>query len=205
MDPTFNFQEIYTEFRPRIQRYLTRLAGEDEAEDLTQEVFIKVDRALKTFRGESKIATWIYQIATYTALDKVRSPSFRERQRKSIQPESAEGKENALDLLEEDTASTDQRVILQEMNGCIREIVDTLPGDYRSVIVLSELEGLKNQEIAEVLGVSLENVKIRLHRARALLKKELSSACVFYRDDRNEFACDRKSPITQLLPMKKNE
>ncbi len=123
---------------------------------------------------------------------------------KSFSVEAIERNEEDKDLLtEEEMASADQRVILQEMNGCIREIIDTLPGDYRSVIVLSELEGLKNQEIAEVLGVTLQTVKIRLHRGRAMLKKELSTACVFYRDERNEFACDRKNNGIQLMPLKK--
>ncbi|HVO66555.1 MAG TPA: sigma factor-like helix-turn-helix DNA-binding protein, partial [Syntrophales bacterium] len=56
-----------------------------------------------------------------------------------------------------------------------------------------ELEGLKDAEMAEVLGLSLQAAKIRLHRARTRLKKELKTACIFYRDERNEFACDRKN------------
>jgi RNA polymerase sigma-70 factor (ECF subfamily) len=199
-----SFQEIFEDFRPKIQRYLARMVGEDEAEDLTQEVFIKIDRALKTFRGESLMSTWIYQIAYNAALDKLRSPYFREQHGKSFSVEAIEGNEADKDFLtEEELASTDQKVILQEMNGCIREIIDTLPGDYRSVIVLSELEGLKNQEIAEVLGISLPTVKMRLHRGRALLKRELSTSCVFYRDERNEFACDRKREDSQLIQLKK--
>ena len=89
------------------------------------------------------------------------------------------------------------------MNGCIREIIDTLPANYRSVIVLSEMEGLKDAEIAEVLGIHLQTAKMRLHRGRAMLKKELSTACVFYRDERNELACDRKcadGPLIQINP-----
>jgi RNA polymerase sigma-70 factor (ECF subfamily) len=200
----FKFQEIHDDFRPRILRYLARMVGEDEAEDLTQEVFVKIDRGLKTFRGESLMSTWIYQIATNTALDKLHSPYFREQHGKSLSIEAIDGNEDNKDLLMNDeTAFTDQKVILQEMNGCIREIIDTLPGDYRSVIVLSELEGFKNKEIAEILGVTLQTVKIRLHRGRSLLKKELSTACVFYRDDRNEFVCDRKNNDIQLIQLKK--
>jgi RNA polymerase sigma-70 factor, ECF subfamily len=203
-DDSYNLQDIYNDFRPRILRYLSRMVGEDEAEDLTQEVLVKIDRALKIFRGESQLSTWIYQIATNAALDKLRNPYFREQHGKLFSIEAVERNEEDKDLLmEEGMASADQRVILQEMNGCIREIIDTLPGDYRSVIVLSELEGLKNKEIAEVLGVTLQTVKIRLHRGRAMLKKELSTACVFYRDERNEFACDRKNNDIKLLPLKK--
>ena len=64
-----DFGKIYEDFRPRILRYLTRLVGEGEAEDLAQEVFVKIDRGLKTFRGESRISTWIYRIATHAAIE----------------------------------------------------------------------------------------------------------------------------------------
>jgi RNA polymerase sigma-70 factor (ECF subfamily) len=66
-------------------------------------------------------------------------------------------------------------------------------GDYRTVIILSEIRDLKNQEVADILGISLDAVKIRLHRARARLKKEFEAGCTFYRDEDNELACDRKS------------
>jgi RNA polymerase sigma-70 factor (ECF subfamily) len=79
------------------------------------------------------------------------------------------------------------------MNKCIRDFVENLPASYRSVIVLSELEGFKNDEIAEILGVPLHTIKIRLHRARAKLRKELETHCSFYRDDQNELACDLKA------------
>ena len=99
-------------------------------------------------------------------------------------------------------ASTEQQVIREEMNGCVREIIKTLPETYRSVIVLSELEGFKDAEIADILGSSLEATKIQLHRARTRLKKELKTACIFYRDERNEFACDRKPPFIHIAEMK---
>jgi RNA polymerase sigma-70 factor (ECF subfamily) len=86
----------------------------------------------------------------------------------------------------------DQQLIRREMNSCIREYIEQLPEDYRAVLVLSEVECLKNREIAEILGVSLDTVKIRLHRARARLKESLGSHCRFYLDERSELACDRK-------------
>ena len=67
-----NFEQVHADFRPQVQRYLARMVGEQEAEDLTQEVFVKINRALGTFRGESKLSTWVYRIATNTALDRLR-------------------------------------------------------------------------------------------------------------------------------------
>ena len=87
------FQKIYDSFRPKILRYLTRLVSEYEAEDLTQEVFVKINQALKTFRGESQLSTWIYRIATNVALDRLRSPSFQRMvQKRSSNNLIAEGK-----------------------------------------------------------------------------------------------------------------
>ena len=80
------------------------------------------------------------------------------------------------------------------MSECVREFVDRLPTDYRTVLILNELEGFTNKEIADILQISLDTAKIRLHRARAKLKKALEDGCDFYHDDRSELACDRKQP-----------
>ena len=198
-DHDFNFQNIYEDFRLKIIRYMTRMVGESEAEDLTQEVFVKIGQALETFRGESSLSTWIYQIATNAALDRLRRPFNHHAGEKLLPVEAIAESEKDKDIWTgEQAASTEQRVIRKEMNGCIREIIERLPENYRAVIVLSELGELKDSEIADILGLSLHTVKIRLHRARAKLKKELTTACLFYRDDHNELACDRKSQFVQI-------
>jgi RNA polymerase sigma-70 factor (ECF subfamily) len=86
----------------------------------------------------------------------------------------------------------DQTVIRKEMSECVKEFIDRLPSDYKTVMLLSELEGFKNREIADILQVSLNTVKIRLHRARVMLKKELNDGCTFYHSEQNTLACDRK-------------
>lgn len=193
-DGELEFQKIHDMFRPKILRYLTRLVGRHEAEDLTQEVFVKVAQALKTFRGESQLSTWIYRIATNAAVDRLRSPSFQLTTPKSFLSDSTGEDEEHKDILTgEKPPSVEQQQIRKEMNECIRDFVENLPENYRTVVVLSELEQLKNDEIAEVLGVTLDTVKIRLHRARARLKKELETHCSFYRDERNQLACDLKT------------
>jgi len=199
-DHVFKFQKIYEDFRPKIIRYLTRMVGDSEAEDLTQEVFTKISQALKTFRGESQLSTWVYQIATHVALDRIRQrSSVRHGEKKNLPVEAIAESEKDKDIWTgEQTASTEQQVIRKEMNGCIREMIESLPENYRAVLVLSELEELKDSEIADILGLRLHTVKIRLHRARAKLKKELTTACLFYRDDCNELACDRKNQFVQI-------
>ncbi len=191
------FHSIYRTFYPKIVRDLAHVVGWRDTEDVTQEVFVKINQALKTFKGESQVSTWIYRIATNSALDKLRSPSFRQRRRSSLSRESiGEGEAEIMDKnawTGEKTPSVETSVIRKEMNECIRSVVEKLPENYRTVVALSELEGFGDDEIAEILKVSIHTAKIRLHRARARLKKELEAHCNFYRDERNEFACDRKA------------
>ena len=75
---TPDIKTIYESYHPRISRYLTRLVGQSEAEDLTQEVFLRVSRGLPDFKGDAKLSTWIYRIATNVAADRLRSRSFQE-------------------------------------------------------------------------------------------------------------------------------
>jgi RNA polymerase sigma-70 factor (ECF subfamily) len=95
-------------------------------------------------------------------------------------------------VLQAQIPSVETTVIREEMNACVREFIERLPENYKTVMVLGELEGFRNVEIAEILGISLDTVKIRLHRARERLRKELEAGCSFHRDERTEFACDRK-------------
>ena len=192
-DSEHDFGRLYTEYRPRIRRYLARIVGEHDAEDLTQTVLLKVSQALKDFRGESTLSTWIYRIATNTAADWMRSPSFR-RAIEWVPLDVPFNGEQAEHAAEEHGRMplADHALVRREMNQCIRQVVDGLPADYRDAITLSDIEGLKNAEIAEKLGVSVDTVKIRLHRARGMLRKAMEIRCDLYRDERLGLACDAK-------------
>lgn len=186
------FPDIYETFQPKILRYLTRLVGEAEAEDLTQEVLIKVSDGLPNFRGESQLSTWIYRIATNVGLDRLRSPSYqRAIQNGSVSSEAEIEDRNA--ATGEKTPLVEHQVFRKEMNECIQGFMQILPENYRTVLVLSEFEGLKDNEIAETLGISTGTVKIRLHRAREKLKDELRVNCDSYWIEENEFLPELKN------------
>jgi RNA polymerase sigma-70 factor (ECF subfamily) len=188
-----DFQPIHDTFRPRILRYLTRLVGESEAEDLTQTVLLRIRAGLPHFRRESSLSTWIYRIATNAALDNLRRSKNEQAgrpQRPHDQMDDEDDSEEVV-FIGAQTPSVEAMVIRAEMNTCIREFVERLPENYKTVMLLSELEGFTNGEIAAVLGVSIDTVKIRLHRARQKLRTDLASGCSFHRDERSEFACDR--------------
>ena len=187
------FDRLYKDFHESIVLFLARMANPEEAEDLAQEVFAKVARNLENFEGRAKLSTWIYRIAINTALDRRRSPQSR-----SVE----------IPLMEEiDCSASDEKrarksekgplvqVIASEMNDCIRQQVDKLPEKYRTVMILSSLDELKNREIADILEISLEAVKMRLHRGRIMLKEILENECRFYyQSDSGALACDRKLP-----------
>jgi RNA polymerase sigma-70 factor, ECF subfamily len=191
-----DFHTIYDAFRPRILRYLKRLVGPNEAEDLAQTVMLRVSESLPRFRGDAALSTWIYRIATNAALDRLRSASFRDAQRLQRIAGTNGGADNESEdgaiLPEPQGPSAETTVIRDEMNACIREFIERLPENHKTVMILAELEGFKNSEIADILGISLDTVKIRLHRARGKLRQEFQAGCTFHRDERNEFACDRK-------------
>ncbi|MGE5372187.1 MAG: RNA polymerase sigma factor [Solirubrobacterales bacterium] len=179
------FPEIYETYHAPILRYLSRFLGPSEAEDVTQEVFIKVSKSMDDFRGDAKLSTWIYRIATNAAIDKMRGNKTRPPAAHDWDPDAPV---KSMIIPNE----LDHHLIRGEMNECIRLVVDDLPEQYRVVLILKDFEGLKNSEIADILGVSLDAAKVRLHRARAKLKKDMERKCHVYLDERSELACERK-------------
>ncbi len=197
---------VYKDHRQRILSYLTRLVGEAEAEDLTQEVFVKVGKGLTGFRGESNLTTWIYRIATNTAFDRFRGAAFKGTGQDEISILSIEKADPADPWTGRKSPTVEEQAIREEMSICVRSVVERLPEDYRAMIVLSDMEGFKDSEVADILGMNLTAAKMRLHRARAELRKALSATCVFYRNEENELACDRRSgpaKVCELEPFKK--
>lgn len=189
------FRTLYMEFAPRIRRYLSRLVGEGEAEDLTQEVFARAHDALATRRGDSLVSTWLYRIATNAAIDRLRAASRKESPAVAAPVESLEEEpEIVFEAAACETQNPDTHVIRKEMRDCVIDLVDRLPPAYRAVILLGELRDLSDQQIAEALGITLEAAKMRLHRARRQLRELLQASCELYHDERNELACDRKPP-----------
>ena len=179
----------YVDALHNLARYLTRDPA--EAEDLVQEVFARAHRAMGTHRGESSISTWLHRIATNAAIDRLRAAPRREV---SVAPAGSGDEEHEAVCVgtARDAQDSEGHVIRAEMRHCILEIVDRLPPAHREVILLGELRDLRDQEIADALGITLEAAKMRLHRARGELRRLLGASCDLYRDERNVLACDRK-------------
>ncbi len=178
-----SFEDVAETLSGPLRRYLERLAGDPAlADDLLQETLLKISRALPQFEGRSSVKTWTFSIATRVATDHFRRPEARAR---------------TVDVDETDVppspdAPVDEQLVIDEMNSCVREVIDSLPGDYKSALVLHDLQGLTAAQVAEIVDCSLATAKIRIHRARRRLKQALAQECRFYRDQANVLRCDRK-------------
>lgn len=186
------FQRLYDANYERIRRLLARTAGPQESEDLAQVVFSKAARALPKFRGDAQLSTWLYRIAANVASDWLRGRSTLEAKATIPLPNALDDtacESNMSSVLQERQISPEQELIRNEMGACIRGLIGQLPEKHRTVLVLGELGGFKDDEVAQTLGISRSNAKVRLHRARAQLKKALEAHCDFSRNGDNEFVC----------------
>lgn len=175
--------ELNETLRQPLLRYLERYAGDHAtAEDLLLETLIRATRGLEGFEGRATLKTWVYSIASRVAADYLRHP---ERRLHIIE---------IADVAEpcEPDEPADEQLILDEMNACVREVIESLPEDYRSALVLHEFEGMTAQQIAEVLECTVATAKIRIHRGRARLREALGRSCDFYRGNNSSLRCDRK-------------
>ncbi len=180
------FEQVAEELSGPLLRYLSRYVGDrDLAEDLLQETLIRISRGLPGFAEKSELKTWAFSIATRVAADHFRKPANRV----SIV--------DVADLPEpsDSERSLEQGLVIDEMNACVRKVIDSLPEDYRAALVLHDLEGMTAADIAEISGCTVATAKIRIHRARARLAEALQRECDFYRDGDGVLRCDEKPSL----------
>lgn len=186
---TDSFRTLYDANQRRIRGLLARIVGSQEAEDLAQAVFAKAAKALPTFRGEAQASTWLYRIAVSVASDWLRSRSTREAKLTAPLPDAWDQDMHAaaggsVDI--DSQPSPEQELAHKDMRDCIRGEIGKLADADRTVLMLSALGGLTDEEVAQTLGISHGNAKVRLHRARQEFKKIIEARCDFYR---NELSC----------------
>ncbi len=201
-------ERVFVAHYDAVYRFLLRLVHDTaEAEDLTQETFARAYEALPRFRGEATLKTWLIRIAQNIALDRFRRLS-RQRPAAGVphgHPTAAaavgtpswngdtkwldDGDVEALPAQALDQAQAAEQ---RQSNACVQRCVDALADDYKQAVVLHDMVGMTNGEIAKMLGVSLATVKIRVHRGRQRMKELAGRYCEVYRDERNELACQIK-------------
>ncbi|MGH9869061.1 MAG: RNA polymerase sigma factor [Candidatus Polarisedimenticolia bacterium] len=163
------FEVLMRRYNQRVYRVARAILGNDtEAEDVMQDAYVRAYAHLDQYAGRASFPTWLTRIAVHEALARAR----RSRRFDVLDPES--------EPLRGDTADPpavhrdpERRMFDHEMKTLLEAAIEGLPGDYRAVFVLREVEGMSTAETAESLGVSADVVKTRLHRARSLLRDEL--------------------------------
>jgi RNA polymerase sigma-70 factor (ECF subfamily) len=184
------FRVLYKGNHRRIRRLMVRVAGRENADDLTQVVFAKAAEGLPAFRRESEESTWLYRIATNVASDWLRSRAAREAKATVPLPDAPDEEMSAVTGAEP-VPSPEQELSRKDMHDCIREEIAKLPDVHRDVLMLSALGGLSDEELAQTLGISQSNAKVRLHRARHAFRKIIETRCDFYQ---NELSCKPSTP-----------
>lgn len=150
------------------------LGNDADAEDVTQDVLLQVIRKLDTFRGDAQLSTWLHRVTVNAAL------AYRQKRANRQKRESSETVEDALEAVANSGPVTrwnigpDEPILAAEQAAVIERAIDDLPPIFRDVYVLADVEGLPNQEIAEILGLSVPAVKSRLHRARMHMRDSLA-------------------------------
>ena len=170
----------------RIFRYIMNMVRDTaEAEDLTQETFLRAYRRRDSLRDEGAQTAWLYRIATHVSLDRLRQYARRA-------PKETETDLDQVDVAEPDTPSLQQEIEQDEMSECVQSYLNRLSDSYRAAILLHDMHELTAPEIAQLLGVSVDTIKIRLHRARNKLRIALQAGCDFSYDERNVLICESR-------------
>ncbi|MFZ5570520.1 MAG: RNA polymerase sigma factor [Thermodesulfobacteriota bacterium] len=178
MNDYWDIYEIYCE---RVRRFII-LTVKDTwvAEDLLQETFIRVQKNLTQLNDSGKLKSWIFRIAYNLCQDHFRqSKRISNREEPVMQIEILPHYTSAQKMLEQ-----------QQMSACVQEQTKLLPESLRTPLLLFEILEFKQQEIAEILNISVENTKVRLHRARKQMRAILNEKCRFEKDERNVLVCE---------------
>ncbi len=154
-------------YAPQVLRFATKMCGHGEdARDVLQESLIDAARGLADFRGDSSLGSWLYSIA--------RSRCIKHRRKRTGEPASFA----SLDEVREDLAAgnrPDEEADARQLGERLERAIEALDPIYREVLLLRDVEGLTAPEVAEAIGLGVDAVKSRLHRARAQVRKHLSS------------------------------
>ncbi len=162
------FEIIMRRYNQRLYRAARAILGDDsEAEQVMQEAYFLAYTHLAQFAEKAKFSTWLTKIAVYEALARLR------RRSRFIDFDTYTESEKGKRMLSSAERTPEQKTLDNELKNLLERAVEELPEHYRSVLVLRDVEGLDTAETAECLSISEETVKTRLHRARALMRKQL--------------------------------
>jgi RNA polymerase sigma-70 factor, ECF subfamily len=172
-------EHIWHEFADRLRKFIrSRVSDPDTAEDILQDVFVKIQSRLGQLNDPAALQSWIYLIARNAIIDhyRTRKPTVEVPESLAVEPETGNGE-------------------VEELKAAFRRMIFSLPEPYRDALVLTEFDGLTQQQLADRLGISLSGAKSRVQRGREQLKQMLHECCTF------EF--DRRGKVIDCTPRRK--
>jgi RNA polymerase sigma-70 factor, ECF subfamily len=172
-------EHIWHEFADRLRKFIrSRVSDPDTAEDILQDVFVKIQTRLDQLNDPATLQSWIYLIARNAIIDhyRTRKPTVEVPESLAVEPDTGNGE-------------------VEELKAAFRRMIFSLPEPYRDALVLTEFDGLTQQQLADRLGISLSGAKSRVQRGREQLKRMLHECCTF------EF--DRRGKVIDCTPRKK--
>jgi RNA polymerase sigma-70 factor (ECF subfamily) len=171
------YEEIVKRYQDKIYGLALRITrNPTDAEDILQEVFLTLTRKIDTFRGESKFSSWLYRIAVNASYMHLRGEKKHETDvsLEDYAPYDENGTLMGRIASKDWTSRPDKVLFSKEAMDIIERAVKDLPEPYRVVFLLRDVEGLSNEEVAGILGLSIPAIKSRLHRGRLFLRDKLS-------------------------------
>lgn len=168
----YNTQEIWESFSQRLLYFIkVRVNNENDAEDILQEVFLKIHKNLDSLSNEAKLPAWIYRITRNSIIDFYRRKhstkvSFQDNNEYLQNKESGKG--------------------IHDIKGCLNSFIKQLPNKYKSAVELSDIKGLKQKEIAEIFNISIPGAKSRVQRGREMIKQHFIDCCKFTLDKKGK-------------------
>jgi RNA polymerase sigma-70 factor, ECF subfamily len=164
-------ETLLVRYQPHLYRFSLRMCGNTEdAGDVMQESLISMARSLRDFRGDSSVSSWLYTIARRFCIKKRRRSKFAPAREESLDVPGT----GAVERLADPAPSPEEHATNRELAIALTHAIDALDQSYREVLVLRDVEGLSAPEVAKILGVSVDTVKSRLHRARVAVRQKLS-------------------------------
>lgn len=163
-DPPFD--QLVVRHKDAVYRQMLRVCrNQADAEDVLQEALLNAFRAMAQLRDPAAFQAWLARIA--------RNVCFRLRRREALRPLLDDSGREAIDAVPAGEVSVESALVQQQMDRCVKDALLRVPDPYRKVLVLRDVEGLTGPEAAGALQITVPAVKSRLHRARALLRREL--------------------------------
>ena len=168
-------EKLVERFGDRVYRLAMRITGSNEdAEEAAQDALWTVARKIGMFKGESAFGSWIYRITANAAYQKLRTRRQKSAEIAMDDVLPSLDDERHFEPMDDWSNRVDERALQGELRGVLQEAIDGLPDEYRTALVMHDVEGMSNPDIAETLGISLPAVKSRIHRSRLYVRKRLS-------------------------------